>query len=291
MALSFVLSGFQIENLFLGEGSMQEKLLYVSGTIYHIDIDEKNADIRILPGEGDKIKITYSENKTSEYLFTEDGQGRLKIQKKTKDVFLRGFMQMKSAPLIIEIPKGDIESMDIRTLNSRVYARQLHLSQFRCESKNGTTDLKNMDIALDMQVKTINGNIILHQVSAGKSAEISSVNGKIELSDSSFAALHTESKNGKIHLDAVQVQGSLHAETINGGLSLDDISFENVLYISSENGSISANILGNEADYDMEISIKNGRSNVSGRRNPSAEHFIKAKTHNGGITIHFKNKK
>lgn len=67
---------------------MQEKLLYVSGTIYHIDIDEKNADIRILPGEGDKIKITYSENKTSEYLFTEDGQGRLKIQKKTKDVFL-----------------------------------------------------------------------------------------------------------------------------------------------------------------------------------------------------------
>lgn len=197
-------------------------------------------------------------------------------------------MQMKSAPLIIEIPKGDIESMDIRTLNSRVYARQLHLSQFRCESKNGTTDLKNMDIALDMQVKTI---IILHQVSAGKSAEISSVNGKIELSDSSFAALHTESKNGKIHLDAVQVQGSLHAETINGGLSLDDISFENVLDISSENGSISANILGNEADYDMEISIKNGRSNVSGRRNPSAEHFIKAKTHNGGITIHFKNKK
>lgn len=162
-----------------------------------------------------------------------------------------------------------------------------------------------MNFAGNLWLKTTNGSIRVAGLGSLAQGEILSNNGKIRVENSQAEKLLIKSNNARIELSNVMGE-SLDASAGNGLISVRECRFPSKLSLQTQNGAVngrnlisdhislqtcngivSGTIIGNEADYNISSTTRNGFNNLDNVNEPTRHKTLLAKTHNGRIQIEF----
>lgn len=157
----------------------------------------------------------------------------------------------------------------------------------------------------NLYLKTTNGSIKAAGLGSLENGEIVTSNGKIRVENSSVKKLTIKSSNAKIDLENTRGE-ELEASAGNGLISVRECRFMQKLSLITQNGAVmgrnlisdhitmqtcngmvSATVIGNQNDYNIISTTRNGFNNLDNVCEPGRTKSLQAKTHNGRIQIEF----
>lgn len=162
-----------------------------------------------------------------------------------------------------------------------------------------------MNFAGKLLLKATNGTIKVSGLGNLSDAEILSTNGKIKVVNSRIEMLTVRSHNAKIELQNL-IGERMEASTGNGIISAKECRFTSFLSMQTQNGAVNGKnligddivlqtsnglvngtIIGNQNDYNITSTARNGFNNLDNVNEPGRTKKLTAKTHNGRIQIEF----
>lgn len=135
-----------------------------------------------------------------------------------------------------------------------------------------------------IQADTDNGSLKVENLSA-RQMELGSDNGDIETKNVTAQSLSAETDNGTARLTDTTAQ-YLEAQADNGEIILDGTTAD-VYDCETDNGSITGTLKGSAEEYSIQVSKKNGSSNLTSRTLAGAKKSIRFQTDNGDIRVEF----
>ncbi|MDY2847457.1 MAG: DUF4097 family beta strand repeat-containing protein [Oscillospiraceae bacterium] len=180
----------------------------------------------------------------------------------------------------------DIDGTDIRIKNDNasVTLTDVTADTVKAETKNSSITAEKVTAAiLDLNAK--NATVNAEGCTASEYASLYSGNGSVKAERCAFYISGSLiSQNGSVNADDCIFTGNSVINSDNGRVSLEDFSFENMM-IKSKNGSIDCEAYGNEKDYCITASAKNGSSDVPNGGN--GEYYLDLSADNGRIEFDF----
>lgn len=148
------------------------------------------------------------------------------------------------------------------------------------------------DLALDVEIETTNGNIVLEDLLSVESVLLESTNGSITVKGvNSTNDIEVETVNGGLSVQNVSAS-RIVLETTNGGITVSGASSDDI-QLQSTNGGMNVNVSGEFEAYRINVRTTNGRIRygdltlASGIMNPNAEKNLVIKTTNGSVDLSF----
>ena len=288
--LGFVVAGFDINNM--NSGGKYHDVTWDSGTetVKNITIVADNADISVVEGEEDGIRLIYSENKRVHYnVSCENGALRLAVVRvpwyknwslfnftTAKITVQVGGMYLTNAfdRVFVETDNGDIRAL------CELTAKTVEL-----ETDNGDITLEKLT-ADSLSVEVDNGDVTLKNGSVTNRASFSTDNGAVILKNANFGALGVETDNGRVTAEKVTVSAAANFESDNGDIRLSEFGAQK-LSVELDNGDLTASLMGARADYTVKIKTYNGDKNVENGGSGARE--LTVVTDNGDVRITFAN--
>ena len=276
ICIGMLIAAFNFQTLFkpfYNESEFDKKEYYVEADLSKLVVDTDNEAVRIIPYEGKSLKITYFEDKDNEYIITENSDIVTLKKKEVINFFYFSFnFNFKMPDILIEVPADLKLAYDIKSDNSKI-------------------ELANITIS-DSVFKTSNGSMSFASVEADN-LNCKTSNGRIKLNNTAAAKVNLKTSNGGIHLVNVNAD-SVIATTSNGKIELSNLASP-LIDLKNSNGRIYGTIVGDETDYQKQLSTSNGKITIDGyeyEKNVNelhpASNMLKAKTSNGSINIDFK---
>lgn len=122
-------------------------------------------------------------------------------------------------------------------------------------------------------------NVVVHKLYAGTS------NARVVLEDVYVREqLNVVTSNGRIAAQKTICDGEMHLRTSNASVKVEDTDAKSMT-IKTSNASVSGTLRGTAADYAIESSTSNGKSNLE--NGGCGEKQLTVKTSNGSITMEF----
>lgn len=180
----------------------------------------------------------------------------------------------------------DIDGTDIRIKNDNasVTLTDVTADTVKAETKNSSITAEKITAAsLDLNAK--NASVNAEGCTASEYASLYSANGSVKAERCSFCISGSLiSSNGSVNGADCIFTGNSVISSDNGRVRLEDFSFENMT-IKAKNGSIDCEAYGNEKDYRITASAKNGSSDVPNGGN--GEYELSLSADNGRIEFDF----
>ncbi len=249
--------------------SKEEKQGYESvDQIHTVRVQSENMRIRIRTVESGPVRVLFQPREGQDLVNfkEEDGVFSFKHERKGNSYldWISHFFDMQV--LILELPMNFAGNLWIKTKNSSVSVSGLgNLSLGEFISNNGKIHVKNSHI----EKLTVQAN-----------------NGKIDLSNLMGNDMEASSGNGLITARECRFTDRLVLQTQNGAVTGKNLIGDHIS-MQTCNGFVTGNIIGNEKDYNIESSTKNGFNNLENVASPERSKTLRAKTHNGRIQIEF----
>lgn len=215
----------------------------------------------------------------------------------TAETITRVEVEDDNAPIEIRTGAGDTVTVE--------YGEPEDQSFYTISVRNGTLSVERLDRKLSgvrltgddtmiitlpekeytsIEADTDNGSLKVENLSA-RQMELGSDNGTIETKNVTAQSLSTETDNGSVQLTDTTAQ-YLEAQTDNGKIRLDGTTAD-VYVCETDNGSITGTLNGRAEEYSIQVSKKNGSSNLSSRTLAGAQKSIRFRTDNGDIQVEF----
>lgn len=156
---------------------------------------------------------------------------------------------------------------------------------------NGNINLHNANELDLLKVTTSNGNISISNVFVTKDISIENTNGNIEVSNLLAREIKGKNTNGNIKLNQAQSQ-EIALLTANGNITVKTTNCPNI-DTQTTNGNINIKSIYSFEDTKINVSNTVGNIKIGGIKyasqtlNPNAEKYIKAHNTTGAITIDF----
>ncbi|WP_040983725.1 DUF4097 family beta strand repeat-containing protein [Oceanobacillus jeddahense] len=247
--------------------------------ISEIEVDAENTQVRLHPADEEEPKADYTATgrkaETQELLTSIDGE-KLTIQiKETPFSFFDfDFLFRSNATLDIFIPEDMMESIDVKTSNSKISAADLQIDELQLRTSNGRIEGNHIEASsIDMQ--SSNGKIILENTQGDVYVKTS--NSKITL-DHIIGDVTANTSNGKIEITSIQ--GTANAETTNGKIEAYYISGE----MKAKTNNAAIHIETERFDYPMDLQTSNGKININSEQEPENA-TLDLRTNNGTIRV------
>lgn len=251
-ALLFVLSGnkaFNSEKLIIKDVS--EEKVYKIDNLNIIDIDISSTDIKIVPIDGDEIKINLNgkvqvnSEKSIPELDTEIDNDTLTI--KLKQVMGIGIFYYKGeVDLEIGIPKEYKNDLDIKVSSADVTINNLKVNKFNFKSSSGNLDLEQfetdesilkvssgkinaLNFSGDLQVKLTSGKVNVEYKKLNNNVTMECTSGDIELKlpENSEFNLKANTSSGDITTDfPISLIGTINNKSLEGTVGNSDNNIE-----------------------------------------------------------------
>ncbi|MGN0695222.1 MAG: DUF4097 family beta strand repeat-containing protein [Oscillospiraceae bacterium] len=185
-----------------------------------------------------------------------------------------------------KITMTDIDGTDIRLKNDNasITLTNVTADTVKAETKNSSITAEKVTAAnLDLNAK--NATVNAESCTASEYASLYSSNGSVKAERCCFYISGSLiSSNGSVNAADCIFTGNSVISSDNGRVRLEDFSFENMT-IKSKNGSIDCEAYGNEKNYRITASAKNGSSDVPDGGN--GEYELSLSADNGRIEFDF----
>ncbi|UUI04212.1 DUF4097 domain-containing protein [Oceanobacillus jeddahense] len=257
--------------------------------ISEIEVDAENTQVRLHPADEEEPKADYTATgrkaETQELLTSIDGE-KLTIQiKETPFSFFDfDFLFRSNATLDIFIPEDMMESIDVKTSNSKISAADLQIDELQLRTSNGRIEGNHIEASsIDMQ--SSNGKIILENTQGDVYVKTS--NSKITL-DHIIGDVTANTSNGKI--EAYYISGEMKAKTNNAAIHIETERFDYPMDLQTSNGKINITSEQEPENATLDLRTNNGTIRVFDSKEwdvtyGDGETLIKATTNNGRIAI------
>lgn len=221
------------------------------------------------------VRRTYTTAETITRVEVEDNNAPIEIRTGTGDK--------------VTVEYGEPEDQSFYTISVRGGT----LSVERLERKLGGVRLTGDDTLVitlpekeyaSIEADTDNGSLKVENLSA-RQMELGSDNGDIETKNVTAQSLSAETDNGTARLTDTTAQ-YLEAQSDNGEIVLERTTAD-VYDCETDNGSITGTLNGSAEEYSIQVSKKNGSSNLSSRTLAGAKKSIRFQTDNGDIQVEF----
>ena len=300
MIIATVVTAFNFNSLFSPLYYKDEfsKREYVAPYgINKLVVDVEDDEIRIIPYNGDVIKITYYEKEDAKYSITDNLTGINQVVQVKKQAFRCYFcfnFNFKIPELLIEVPEGIELVYDIKTENGKITVEKILLLDSTFRSENARIEVINIinpDISLNLY--TTNSRISLTNVEVNN-LRAQTDNARIELNQVQATTVNLNTSNSKINLNNVIADNEIVAKTSNGRIEITNITAP-LIDLKTSNASIKGTIVGDNSAYKKQMSTSNGEITINGYEygtrvndNHMAENQIFIKTTNASIKIDFR---
>ncbi len=283
----FAMMGFNIMN-FDTEPAYIEKSYSLDGNVSSIIIEERDANINIVPSADKKINIKYYENGNKTYTIGKLADGSLSIKKNATADFFNNFLTISvSTPILtVEIPANYDGKMVIENQNGNTAAEDICMGSIKAEAENGYIRIYKSRITGNLDVDSENGNVELYETVVGGKAKLSCENGRLFSQAVTAEEIYTETENGFMALVDTKAESTIFAESENGNIELSSIEFEAGATIISENGDIRGSVIGEESDFSYNCVATNGNSNLKDMVSQGRKQ-LNLRSENGDIEISF----
>lgn len=269
LALAFFLMGGDIRKADSGGPFEKKEVRFQTTQVKKLLVAVNTEDVEVVGSDTEEIKLTYEENKKYQYN-VEVSDSTLIVKPKHRGwnfLFLVNFDfgVFEDHPLILEVPRKFLESVDI-------------------QSHTGDVLVKDIEIATSSALKSNTGEIEVENVTA-KTLEADSDTGRIQLEKVSLTGdLTATGHTGEIELEQVQAQ-SILLKSNTGDLGFENVNIARELKAKTNTGDIHGNLFGKRADYTIRADASLGRSNVSNQT--GGDKTLELETNTGSITVDF----
>lgn len=250
--------------------SKEEKQGYTSSEMIHtVQVETENRKIRVKAVEEGPVRV---------YFKSEDDLDRVEFEEKD-GVFL--FRHRRKKTLNIKSWLNFLFDFNLVILEIPVnFAGKLYI-----RTTNGTVRIDGLANLSSGEICTNNGKIRIEN-SRAEDLRISSNNGMIELANLIGEELEVSAANGLISAKECRFPRRLSLGTQNGAVTGRNIISDEII-MQSSNGFVTGTVIGNQNDYNINSTTRNGFNNLDNINDPNRTRSLTARTHNGRIQIDF----
>lgn len=250
--------------------SREKKRDYESTELIHtVRIETENLKIRVKTTEDGPVRVYFKKKDDLDEVLFEEKDGVFSfIHKRKENVLLKNLLSLfvDFNLLILELPMNFAGNLYLQTTNGAIRISGLgSLVKGEISSNNGRIKMEN-GRAENLQIKTNNGKIDLVNL-MGETIDVSTGNGLINVKECRY----TE---------------QLSLQTQNGAVTAKNIISDHIS-MKTSNGLVTALIIGNENDYNINSTTRNGFNNLENIYEPERTKSLVARTHNGRIQVDF----
>ena len=248
--------GFNIESLtgpFEAVGSYN----IPAHDIDSVDVGWISGDIRIVPFDGDDIKIIESAQRAlddSESLHYTVSEGTLSIRFRQG----RGAARMPRKNIEVQIPQQISKNLDdfsVNTTSGNVYLNGVGAKDIEIDTVSAAVELTDIS-ANSLEVDTTSGRLILNNIRADE-VELNSTSGSITLEDTvTSSRLTAGTVSGAINADGTF--NNARISTVSGKVMFSSLTVPSSLRINTTSGDITISV-PNEGAIPVKHSLTSGR--------------------------------
>lgn len=195
-----------------GESAMIEHP-FVTRTFNQIKIDDQDDNITFKTG--DKYRVVYNGRKDLKPQVTVN-KGILKVKSQHKTVVINGTLFNLFGPthsllgqnITIEMPKKELEKLDLETQNGNISADNLNVKRGKIESSNGKIDINNLITAKGFYINLDNGSVAINHNNAS-GYDLSLDNGRVKFANKNKGEDYEYNSNSRNTLTVEMVNGKI----------------------------------------------------------------------------------
>jgi len=270
------------------EGIFEEKSYFSSSPVTGIDVDIKNARVRLEPSYDNKVYLTYYENDVLYYNVKQSEDGRLTVTMTDKMKWYDHIFSIQNVyfDFTVAIPEDYEGEISVRTSNGDIDIGNIKVSELNLSTSNSAINAERLTAGGSIRLDSSNGKISASDVIAGGSIACGTSNSEIRIDSCAAENISAESSSGAINIESTSSRGELIAETSNGNITLASVSAGTSIVCDTSNGSVEGDIYGRISDFTINADTSNGRSNLPAHMR-GGDKKLDISTSNGNISISF----
>lgn len=281
-------------------GDYSERTVDISAAdIEKLVINDTDSKISLVPSDDGDFHVTVRENEQNLYdIDSKDGTAEINGKK----TFSLVSFNMDSSSVSVAVPEDYTGKISVDSSNSRIECSvgtdiDIENSNGRVElsdiAKGGAITVKTSNskisaeniIASELSLSNSNGKIKGENLSVSGRAVLSAENSKVDVENSSFGSSGSiSSDNGSVEISDCFLGNDMTVSSDNGSVHMDDFSFEDLL-VKARNGSIHGSAYGEEENYTIKASAKNGSSDIES--GGTGKYILELDSNNGSIHFDF----
>jgi len=167
--------------------------------------------------------------------------------------------------LTVQIPTKKWDQFSITSTNGNILTEQLTSNKAYFKASNGNVVNRNLTIHDQYKVEITNGNLDASDIKSQKSVEVKTINGNIVLERAQGATLNLNTIVGKIK--GKSLLGELFTNSTTGNIEIDqhDISLAGAIQATTTTGGIDIILRPKESvSLQFESSLGNGKVDIEG---------------------------
>ena len=194
--------------------------------INYISISDEFNDVVVRKGEGDFVKVIYSQSEEMCYDISASATGSLKINFNDKRQWhgLISFGSFKDNRLILELPEKTFEYINISTASGDIKAAELNALETYIKSNSG--DVETGGNVGELTVKTTSGEVQLNSNTVALNASVNTTSGDIRISGDMGGDLKAHSTSGEINFSGCVAADAI-ISTTSGGIDAKGLYLKN----------------------------------------------------------------
>lgn len=250
--------------------SREKKRDYESTELIHtVRIETENLKIRVKTTEDGPVRVYFKKKDDLDEVLFEEKDGVFSfIHKRKENVLLKNLLSLfvDFNLLVLELPMN--------------FAGNLYL-----QTTNGAIRISGLGSLVKGEISSNNGRIKMENGRAEK-LQIKTNNGKIDLINLMGETIDVSTGNGLINVKECRYTEQLSLQTQNGAVTAKNIISDHIS-MKTSNGLVTALIIGNQNDYNINSTTRNGFNNLENIYEPERSKSLVARTHNGRIQVDF----
>lgn len=305
VGIGFLASGTKDNNGIENDKAQYKEITFVTDatSVNKIVADLESEDIKIVPGDGDKIKLTYYDIPEDEIYSVTDDKGKLAIKKKRED----GFTVNKLFVSVTDFQK--LQNSINKNIDIQEFILEVpkEYGKYTIACTSGSIYIKDIEVLGECIIDVTSGNVNINNVVFADNLKIASTSGSVSIDNCDIdGLLSVNSTSGGAKLNNIKVKDNIEIYATSGDYYMDNVSAK-FLLCNTTSGEIYANkliveqgiegystsgdyylnlndVIGN---YSVEIYTTSGDKNIKNMERANSKKKLNINTTSGDVNVLF----
>lgn len=254
----------------------------------NITIYTEHYSIYVLPADSDVVSVKYVEDEEDVRINVNFTNGVLVVTENDKlSTHFWNNVLNRNRFIVVYLPQTEMftnANVTVTALTAAISVRNVTMSSLVCEARTGSVSL-TQSIIDNVRLTADTGSVKVEALNCS-SIDVTTETGSVSIKD-------TVAQNKVIvKVETGSVNCNVTANHLNVNVETGSVNFYAIvsdINITTETGSVNGKILGKQDDYQINVSKKTGKSNISNQTVLNPTRFLKVKVDTGSITVNFVN--
>ena len=305
VGIGFLASGTKDNNGIENDKAEYEKITFVTdaASVNKIVANLESEDIKIVPGDGEAIKLTYYDIPEDEIYSVTDDNGKLVIKKKREEGInvnklffsVTDFQKLQNSinkntdirEFILEVPKK-YGKYTIACISGSIYIKDIEaLGECIFDVTSGNVNIDNAVFTDNLKITSTSGSVSIDNCDIDGLLSVCSTSGGAKLNNVIVKDnLEINATSGDYYMDKISV-GFMLCNTTSGDICANELAVEEGIEGYSTSGEYYLNINDISAKYSVEIYTTSGNKNIDNTDRKNSLKKLNINTTSGDVKVLF----